>query len=170
MAEDYNIHGVYNATHGRFIDLYECSLGLGHVATTPVQVLHKTWDNFFDTCPPDIKFLQNCHSQGAIHTKNALLSYSEEKRQRILVVAIAPGAYIDPRTCARVVHYRVKNPLRDFIPRIDRAGAKMATGTIVDLKSHPDAPLFDHEFRSPTYRDVLQKHMRNYINSKGQSL
>ena len=110
-----------------------------------------------------------CHSQGAIHVRNALLDYSPSLRERILVVAIAPGAYIYRKTCAKVIHYRAK-PWRDFVPRIDKAGAKRAQGTIIDLDSHADARMFDHEFASPTYMRRLRQHLLNYVNNGGTDL
>ena len=70
--------------------------------------------------------LEVCTSQGTIHVRNALLTYSEEKRQqKSWFSAIAP-ADIVPGTCRQVYHYRNKNPLRDPIPYIDRKGATVS--------------------------------------------
>ena len=41
ISGGYNIHGVYNATHGKVIDFAECILGLAGIATEPVSELHK---------------------------------------------------------------------------------------------------------------------------------
>ncbi len=43
----------------------------------------------------------------------------------------------------------------------DVLGRKIAT---------PDASGFDHEFMSPTYREQLQRHIRNYTNTQGKML
>jgi hypothetical protein len=110
-----------------------------------------------------------CHSQGAIHVRNALLDYSHELRKRILVVAIAPAAYIYQETCAKVIHYRAEWR-RDFLPRLDRAGDKREKDTIVNLSSHSNASAFDHEFMSPTYQKELRKHIKNYIKTNGKKL
>ena len=126
------------------------------------------WDNFFEKSSSDAKFLMICHSQGAIHVRNALLDYPEHLRNRILVVAIAPGGYIYKNTCDKVVHYRSKN--RDFVPRFDRNGAKRAKDTITDLESQPGAPWFDHEFLSSTYKKSLKKNIGNYIKSRGMQI
>ncbi len=166
MAGGYNIHGVHNATHGRRVDLLEVYLGLDHIATEPVRQLHKMWNSFFETSSGNTKFLMICHSQGAIHVRNALLDYPPELRERILVVAVAPAAYIYQETCADVIHYRVE--LGDFVPYIDRPGAERAKDTIVNLTSHPDASkIFDHEFMSPTYQTRLQEHISEYIQTYG---
>lgn len=169
LAGGYNVHAVYNATHGPLTDLLECKIGLKHVATEPVRQLHKMWNSFFEKGSANAKFLMICHSQGTIHVMNALLDYPPELRKRILVVAIAPGGYVYQKTCADVLHYRAK-PSRDLIPRLDRDGVKRAEGTIVDLTSHPSAPLFDHPFTSPTYQEIIQGHIINYIKTQGNKL
>ena len=107
-------------------------MGLNYIATEPVRQLHKMWNSFFEKSSANAKFLMICHSQGAIHVRNALLDYPPELRERILVVAIAPAAYIYKETCAKVIHYRAEW-WRDFVPRFDRAGAKREKDTIVTL-------------------------------------
>jgi RHS repeat-associated protein len=169
LAGGCNIHAVYNATHGSFIDLIECRMGLNHIATDPVRQLHKMWNDFFARSSKNSRYLMICHSQGAIHVMNALLDYPPELRDRILVVAIAPGGYIYRESCHRVVHYRAKAS-RDGVPRIDQKGAEREKDTIIELDSHPDAPLFDHKFTSPTYRDQLAKRTKRYIKSQGKEI
>ena len=110
-----------------------------------------------------------CHSQGAIHVRNALLDYPPELRERILVVAIAPAAYIYQQTCAKVIHYRAEW-WRDLVPRFDIFGAARAKDTIVTLTSHPSAGAFDHEFMSPTYEKKLGEHIASYIDLQGRML
>lgn len=169
LTGGYNIHAVYNATHGIDIDLMECTMGLNYIATEPVHQLHKMWNSYFEKASAKGKFLMVCHSQGAIHVRNALLDYPPELRERILVVAIAPGGYIYKETCAQVIHYRAAAN-RDFIPQIDRAGAIRSRETIFDLESHPDAPGMDHTLRSPTYHRELREHITNYINMNGSGI
>lgn len=168
LAGGCNVHAVYNATHGN-MDLPECIMGLNYIATEPVRQLHKMWNSFFEKSSADAKFLMVCHSQGVIHVRNGLLDYPPELREKILVVAIAPAAYIYKETCGDFFHYRAEW-WRDIVPRFDGAGAKREQDSIVTLASHPDASGFDHEFMSPTYLESLQKHIRNYKNSKGKML
>jgi hypothetical protein len=86
LAGGVNVHAVYNATHGIVIDLVECILGLKFIATDPVRQLHKMWNSFFERSSKNAKFLMICHSQGAIHVRNALLDYPPALRDRILVL------------------------------------------------------------------------------------
>jgi RHS repeat-associated protein len=169
FADGCNVHAVYNATHGKVPDFRECCLGLLFIATDPVHLLHKMWNSFFDKSSANAKFLMICHSQGAIHVRNALLDYSPELRKRILVVAIAPAAYIYQETCAKVIHYRA-HWWRDLIPLFDWIGAQREKDSIVTLDSHPNAPFFDHGIMSPTYQENLRRHIQNYIKTNGEKL
>lgn len=144
-------------------------MGLRYIATEPVRQLHKMWNSFFEQNSVNAKFLMICHSQGAIHVRNALLDYPPELRARILVVAIAPASYIYKETCASVIHYRA-DWLRDFIPRLDYAGAEREKDSIVTLSSHPDASPFDHEFMSPTYETMLKVHIQRFLVTGGKTL
>ncbi|MEI8364971.1 MAG: DUF6531 domain-containing protein [Parachlamydiaceae bacterium] len=161
----FNVHGTYGATQGG-CDLLSCILALNYVDTGRVRHLHNEWNDFLDK-NPDTYYLHFCHSRGAIDTRNALLMYSEEKRKRIIVVAIAPAAYIYEETCAKVTHYRAVS-WRDPIPYIDVFGAERAKHSIVTLTSHPDAPWHDHGFTSETYQDMIQARHREYVKSKGR--
>ncbi|MCH9628216.1 MAG: hypothetical protein S4CHLAM2_18720 [Chlamydiales bacterium] len=170
LTDGYNIHAVYNATHGRCSDLKECKMGLKYIATEPVIQLHTMWNSFFEKSSIDAKFLMVCHSQGVIHVRNALLDYPLALRERIIVVAIAPAAYIYQATCAQVVHIRNESLIRDFVPRFDTDGAKRSQETIVDVRSHPDADTFDHALISPTYRSELYLRLNNFIESGGRKI
>ncbi|MBS0623449.1 MAG: DUF687 family protein [Verrucomicrobia bacterium] len=166
LAGGHSIHAVYNATHGNKTDLVECELGLRYIATEPVRLLQKMWNSYFEKNSTNAKFLMVCHSQGAIHVRNALLDYPPELRDRITVAAIAPGAYIYQTTCAQVTHYRNGSIKRDFIPRIDKSGADREKDTIINLISHSEAGFFDHEFQSLTYRRALIDELNVFIKGR----
>jgi pimeloyl-ACP methyl ester carboxylesterase len=121
------------------------------------------WNSHFEKRLGNAKFLMVCHSQGAIHVRNALLDYPAQLRERIITVGIAPGAYIYQQTCAQVTHYRNASIRRDFIPRIDKSGAEREKDTIINLVSHPEAAFFDHEFQSLTYQDALRRKLNEFL-------
>lgn len=154
LAEDCSTSFVYNSTHGLW-DLIEAGINFCGGTTRPVSLMHQEWDEYFKNCPYGI-FIQVCHSQGAIITRNALESYDEELRKRIHVIAVAPAAYIDQKTCGSVVHFVSRN---DFIPMIDVKGRWKNKENIVILEPHKDASFFDHSIKSPTYR----QHIRDSI-------
>lgn len=129
---------------------------------TPAEKrLTNMWNQYF-MVNPDGYFLQICHSEGAIIVRNALMNYPEDLRNRIIVLAIAPAAYIDKDLCKQVNHYR---STRDFVPLFDIFGASRCAETTTVLKPHPNAPLFDHAYSSPTYAKVISDHIDDF-NSK----
>ena len=85
-------------------------------------------------------------------------------------MAIAPAAYIHSSTCAKVVHYRTEDWKRDPVTRIDKIGSVREAGTIVALPSHPNAPLHDHSFTSPTYQRGIMDAFETYASSGGKTI
>jgi RHS repeat-associated protein len=158
---------VHNDSAGPF-DMIECIFGRFYIATEPVRLLHQQWDERLKN-NPDATFLQFCHSQGAIHVRNALMSYPKELRDRIFVVAIAPGAYIPHGLCKQVIHYRVE-AYRDIVPLTDLWGMIEAWDTTVVLTSLPGEPFQNHSVRNKTYADRIQEHCNNYISTYGKKI
>lgn len=157
------VGGIHNSTHGLSNDLYECFVSLFFFrGTQPSKLIQQEWDDFFAKNDSDAVLLHFCHSQGAILTRNALNDYPEELRKRIIVVAIAPAAYISPDLCNEVHHY-VSN--RDFIPYFDFRGRVECKDTIHYLEADKKAGIWDHSFNSPTYQDTIQRHLDAYLNS-----
>jgi RHS repeat-associated protein len=167
MAHDQYVTFQYHESHGLLFDLIRCSCELYFYMETPaVKNQKKMWDAFFAFASPAAMYYHFCHSEGAIITRNALMSYPEELRQRIIVVAIAPGAYIEDKYAFQVTHYR---STRDIVPFFDFVGAYKCRDSTVVLKPHPDAPLFDHSVNSPTYRDVQRQHVNQCCQKYGGS-
>ena len=106
------------------------------------------------------RYLQICHSEGAIITKNALEKTPKDLRNRIDIIGIAPAAYINRFLCNSRTHYVSK---RDFIPYLDFRGYNKNKDSIFKIKPHPDAKLLDHNFDSPSYRDLLERKINDYI-------
>jgi len=154
------VNGIHNSTHGFPNDLYESFVGLMCFrGTQPSRLIKQEWDDFFANNGPDAVLLHFCHSQGAILTRNAINDYPEELRKRIIVVAIAPAAYISPDLCKEVYHYVSS---RDFVPYFDFRGRIECRDTIHYLEAHENAGIWDHNFNSPTYEKVIEKHIDKY--------
>jgi hypothetical protein len=153
------VHGVWNATHGFWVDFRECFIGLyGYCATESVRLIQQEWDDFFEKAGLDEFLYMICHSQGVIQVRNSLMDYNEELRKRIIVLAIAPAAYIDEELCGHITH--LVSDL-DPITYIDWRGRVRCANTIIHVDRHPSAPLFfDHAFRSLSYR----QHMKDWID------
>lgn len=146
------IEPVYNLTQGPF-DLPraagEVYAGKKSHATKDLQ---NAWKDYFEKASPKALIIQVCHSEGASCVKNGLLSSPEEIRQRIIVIAIAPAAYIPKELCLESFNYVSK---RDIVPHFDFKGKMNCKDNTTILEPHKDAPLFDHSFQSPTYRQPI---------------
>jgi hypothetical protein len=164
-AQGVKIQGIYNATHTAPVDVLECLVALNHnIHTPPVRLLKNQWNDFISTHGPNAKFLQNCHSGGAIHVFNALLTSPKSVRNRIIVLAISPGAIIPRRLCYEAYNYASK---RDFVPYLDVLGNLLWGDQLILLEPHPDAPYHDHGFDSPTFQDAIQYHITNHLKQLG---
>ncbi|KAF3362703.1 hypothetical protein PHSC3_000690 [Chlamydiales bacterium STE3] len=140
-----------------------------HSFTTPLKLLHKEWNNFFENNPSDTMYLQTCHSQGAIPTRNALIDYPNSLRKRIFIVAVSPAAYIYTETCADVMHH-LADPHRDGVPRGDFRELQRISHKVEMPPLHSDVSYRDSSMFSPVFKDKLRKHLTNYLNSGGKSM
>jgi len=163
-AKGAKIFGVYNATHTILVDILECILGHCRISTPPVRMLKNHWNHFISSQGPDAKFLQICHSGGTIYVFNALASSPKEIRERIIVLAISPGAVIPKKLCFEAYNYASK---RDVIPHLDAIGKIRYGDQLILLDPHPEAEHFDHAFDSPTFQDIILCHLTNYLKEIG---
>ena len=165
MADDHYVTFVHNQSKGLIPDLIRCFFELYfYMNTEAVKNLQARWDAHFLHAGPGSFLYHECHSEGAIITRNALMRYPEELRQRIIVVAIAPGAYIDDKYAHSVTHYR---STADIVPLFDFVGALRCRDTTVVLKPHHDASFLDHSISSPTYQDVREFKVDRYKEQYG---
>ena len=169
IAGEKNVHLTYAASNGLIRDVRQAAHNLyGFHATNATQLLHDSWVQYFDSEGSSARYLQVCHSWGAIHVRNALLMSDREMRNRIDVVAVAPAAYISRKICKDVVHYINDDALRDGIPRIDRKGLKMALreNTVRKVRSDPSADYMDHAFQSLTYKRSIKDGIEDYLGKQ----
>jgi hypothetical protein len=132
---------------------------------TPVQLLRNIWSNFIATHDLNEKFLQICHSGGAIPVINALMTSPKEVQQRIVVRAYAPAAIVPKSICYNFFNYISK---RDFITYLDFVGYKKFGDELIRLDPHPDAPLWDHSSDSPIFVKPNTDHIEIYMRGKEQ--
>jgi len=157
----YNVYFLVNQTHGFIADLIECILGINFWGTEPSRILNdflhqRALDN------PDDQPMIIAHSQGCINARVALTALPREVNSRISVLAIAPAAYLSKDICKDVIHYRAELH-HDLVPRFCFIDS-MTADNVVTLKSHKDASFFDHSYESPTYKEVINKHLINFTD------
>ncbi|NNM43192.1 MAG: hypothetical protein HKM07_02490 [Chlamydiae bacterium] len=158
------INFIHNATHSLPIDVLECHLGYKRAPSIPVNLLIRQWKDFIFTHGPDAKFLQICHSGGAIHVKNALLGLDDASRKRIIVLALAPATIIPKELCHNSYNYVSK---RDFVPYLDFKNAMRYGNQLERLTPHKNASFFDHSIESPTFERRIRRDITSTLNEFG---
>ena len=166
----YNVDLQYNSTEGFRADLSESIRGLNNEFVEPMKPILEAWNKFFDNNRNGY-YIQFAHSQGAINVRNCLQIYPEERRSRIIVLAISPAAYIDPKLCADVRHFISENDFyanKLFTQHLSNKDFKDRNNSyITRLKGHKSAPRFaDHSLKSKTFENPVYKYskisMENY--------
>jgi len=180
-----DIDWVYNRTHGPVIDSFEVLLMnyLGYSPNT-ANLLRENWIAFHENHKdnPQAKYLQFCHSQGAIHVRNTLLYAPEELRRRIIVIAIAPAVIVSKKLCYKSFNYASKKDIVQIGELAFASGLdtnEFRTSKVLEmvlenheelilLNPHSSATGIDHDFQSPTFKEEIKKHITDYINHKGE--
>ncbi len=156
LAKGRNIHGVYKARRPLHLELLE---SFSPLDTPPVFLLQNQWRCFF-SAHPDLKYLQICHSQGALHVKKALMGLTDEERNKIIVVAIAPQELIPKNLCYKADHYLSSG---DFIPFLRTKESEESLANVHIRAPGKKAHLLDHDFESFSYREALRFHIESYM-------
>jgi len=182
FASNQNIDWIYNRSHGPLIDLAEI-FTLNYAGRSPNtgQLLIDTWTEFHERNAeqPQAKYLQFCHSQGAIHVRNALANAPKEIRDRVIVVAIAPGAVVPKNLCYQSYNYASKKDIVPFGELVYASALdtnEFGTSKLVEtalenrdelilLDPHPDDTGIDHDFESPTFKDRIIYHINQYLTT-----
>ncbi|MFA6118865.1 MAG: RHS repeat-associated core domain-containing protein [Parachlamydiales bacterium] len=162
MIGNSKVNVTYNRTLGRReIDFVRCCFELGNrnYITKAGRELMKEWFDFFSKEKQNC-YLQVCFSEGALITRNALSQMPEYLRKKIIVLAIAPGAYIDKELCRSIHHYVSK---KDHIPDLDYFGKRENSHSTTILEPHHSVMDSDHHFDSPTYEKKIEEHLNFYL-------
>ena len=160
------VHGIHNATHGAW-DLFQCKKGFQGFLFSPAKMLKEDWEQFHqdNLKKPNAKLLTICYSGGCIETDNALLTSPKEVRDRVIVIAIAPGRIISNKICFKSVNYVSKG--WDPVPFLHWENLFLLK-QLTFLDRHPDAPaVMDHSFSSPTFQKALKWQIQTYIKEYG---
>jgi hypothetical protein len=188
LADGYSVAGIYNCSHTVVTDLFESTLlnYSGHSLIT-AGLLQNEWKSFHEanTNRPNAKLLQICHSQGALHVRNALRETSPEIRDRVIVLAIAPAAVVPRRLCFKSFNYASE---KDIIHKFEPSEHPVESLTFDDvllptfgepiddkaelviLTPHAEATGIDHNFQSPTFLETLSEIIADYKHHGGEYL
>lgn len=184
MAGDCPVDWTYDKSYGLVGDLATVFardyLGIPSKAS---RTLEEKWTDFHkaNIDNPNAKILHFCHSRGAIKTNNALIQCPKEVQDRIIVVAIAPAAIIPEQACFRAFNYASKKDIVHtgelVLPGFfDSNETEMSSymkiiqdkrKELILLDPHPDATGIDHDFQSPTFTELIEKHIQTYKEEYG---
>jgi len=180
-----SIEAVYNKSNTPPVDVLEAGLvNIPGNSPNTANLLQENWVEFHqqNVDNPSLKYLQVCHSQGAIHVRNALASAPEEIRDRVVVVAIAPAAIIPKKLCYDSVNYACKTDIVPYaevvasgvIDYAQSAGFKKTQealekqAQIIWVDPHPDSKGMGHGFQDPTYLEQIERHIEQYKIKNGE--
>ena len=168
MANGAEVTCIYNGTQTLYVDiLHESKDNLNFKSTEPVRLLTQEILDTFEKKEENYQILINCHSQGAIITRNALMQIPPHLRKRVTVVAINPAAYIDRFLCGDVAHFVSS---RDWsVPYIDKAGRERCKDTIYEVPFKKSSALglnwlCDHSFLSKTFEERLREVNEEFVH------
>ena len=187
FTRGYSVEGVHNCSHSPMIDLAEVfTLNYGGISPNTAQLLQENWIAFHqaNASRPYAKYLQICHSQGALHVRNALARAPKEIKDRVIVVAIAPAAIVTDDLCFRPIHLACKgdvvpygelsflsfcdDPDRIGCPRLLEEGILNRKNDLILLEQHPDATGGMHDFQGLSFQKTLKDIIENYIDHQGE--
>jgi hypothetical protein len=184
FAPNQSINWVHNCTHGPLADLAEIfSLNYAGQSPNTAPLLQKEWEAFHQAnadCP-NAKYLQICHSQGAIHVRNALMQSPKEIRDRVIVIAIAPAVILTEEDCFKARNFACKG---DVVPSGelaylgffdgDRDGTSKAMEsamerqkTIIWVDPLPNTQNV-HDFQNPAFMQILKDEIEDHLSCKGE--
>jgi hypothetical protein len=184
VPDNVGVDFIHNNSNSIVVDVIE-ALGLNYFGFSPntANLLQETWTEFheYHQDNPAKKILHVCHSQGAIHTYNALINCPQEVRDRLFIIEIAPAKTIPDGICYRSLIYASE---RDFVHlgELTHAGffdpnetgmskrleiIQKAREGLTLLPPHPDAEKFDHGLQSPTFKPKIKSIIDEYISRRG---
>ena len=132
------------------------TMGRMGIVTDAVSNIHDNWNRYFTQFPKKDLFWM-CHSGGAIDTRNALASFPKDLRDRIHVLAIAPGGFIDKHLCKSILH--VVSSM-DPIPKMDPIGWARCRDAVVVLKG---SGITDHYIQNKMYVNQIKDNYENFL-------
>lgn len=180
------INGIYNHSNNPITDLLEVFL-FNYLGFSPNTqgLLMQSFTEFHEKNKdnPNQKLFHICSSQGAIHTRNALMRLPQEIRDRVIVLNIGPAATVPKELCYRCFDFASENDFVHYgecifthlIASFNNESERQEMLTMLAenrrqltlLKPHEDAKGIDHSPQSPTFDETYERTLRNYFAHEG---
>ena len=158
---------VYNATRGKYGDLKKsklCSRDGRATKASAMQIYN--WLEYDEGLAPNGYIFHECHSDGAIVTNNSLKMSPKYLKDRLIVLATAPGVHIKNTMCYSVVQLKRRS---DLPYRLDAVGHLKENlfkcSTSIYAKRHKSVPWYslDHEYQSLSYIEEASRYRSDYL-------
>lgn len=161
LAGGVNVHCVYSPTAGIARDLFTAASGQAGVLPPSILNILEGWVDFFESHEED-RLLQICHSRGAIDVNNALKQLPEHLKQRVIVVALAPGDIIGPNQA-----YQVRNLINHFdpVPHLATGREHLSSGEHTLLFDMHNDTLNPHSPHGSNFSEGLRAICDTYIRT-----
>ena len=197
FSPNINHEWVYNNSHGPIVDISEVVILNYHgISPNTANLLRDSIERFHqdNLDLPHEKCIVKCHSQGAVHVRNALEAMPEHLRQRAIVIAIAPAVVVPRDLCYQSYNFAcesdivprgelcvavVKDVLSTLAPEIDQVPGTpeiwSRTHKVLEYREElimlePDSNCNEsvHSFKNSMYADKIEKIMQDYIKRNGE--
>lgn len=181
LAPQLTMDCVYNRTHNVEADVAEIfALNYRGISPNTADLLIENWtqyhEKFIDN--PHVKYFQICHSQGALHVRNALMKAPPEIRNRVIVLAIAPAAVVSKDLCYKSFNYACSSdivPNGELLHGILEIGKLNPTPLVEAIKHRQELILLkgppgfslNHNFQNPIFKDKINEHIQDYLTTNG---
>jgi hypothetical protein len=161
-CQGHAMHCVYAAGQGVW-DLPSAALGQNLHLLPQGRLLIQRWTEFFARAEPQDKYLQICVSRGAIDVAAALAALPHELKQRIIVIAIAPGYLIEQGSCYKMINLVIKE---DSVPYLAPNSHLIEAGRreVKILPNHADGANA-HNLHGSSYVQALFPLVADYIRN-----
>lgn len=158
---NHNVVGIHSPSYGFRYDALRYQLASVGLASESSAKVQKLFTRYF-SANPNGHILLYCHSRGVVDTRNALLTYPKELRNRIKVLAIAPGGFIPRSICASIAHLVC---LQDVVPYLSFLTMLQSIHTTTFVSGNFKTPLKNHSFQNEIYREEIETHYENFARS-----
>lgn len=179
LCGGYQVNIIQNFSHG-ILDIPRAIAETFGLKTDACQDLRDFLQDIMAAKGEGHKFLILGFSEGAIITRNALTGDDQKRIYNAThALGVCPGTAIDSRAATKSKNIANGNPIRDFVPYLERFGSSLlgVTGSLLfssfkraeveSVPSHPDAPFFDHDVTSPTYAKRIGEHFNAFREEIG---
>ncbi len=162
---------VYNASHGPVLDFMECAMEKLGFHTHASRLLTRTLREHSEKVGPNGTLAIFAHSEGGIHTDNAIERVNQTVRAKVEAYTFGSGSLFEGKGTAYTRHYvSSRDPIIACSP-ITFCKSRFSNNSNVEvLQSSGGSPLANHSFMHETYQSRLKIVGRNIVRRFGGGL